>query len=610
MTASKKISALSDILSRLPRNSRIFLGSGCSEPQELVRQLVANASHFADAEILHLLTAGRSEYVEPQFANYFRHNAFFIGPNVREAVTAGAADYTPIFLSELPRLFESGELPVDLALIQVSPPDAEGYCSLGVSVDVMPAVVKVARCVVAQINPRMPRTCGASHVHVEQLHYFLEYEEPLLEYKIAAPDEVTLAIAKQAAKLIGDGATLQLGIGAISDAVLHLLHDKNELGIHTEMFSDGLVPLLQNGNVTNQRKGLHPGKSITSFVMGAQALYDFVRENAAIEFHPSEHTNNPFVIGQNKKMIALNSALEVDLTGQVCADSIGSRFYSGIGGQIDFIRGAALSPGGKPIIALPATAENGKVSRIVADLTHGAGVTTTRGDVHYVVTEYGIAYLHGKSVRQRSLELIHLAHPDFRGELLAAMKQRHYVYPDQKLETIGRLYPHQYEIARTFKDSAPIRFRPIKPTDERLLQDFFYSHNEDTIFMRYHAHIKTMHHTKAQDLVNVDYKQRMAFVGMVGEIGKERIIAIARYIAAPEYEFPEVAFVVHEDFRGLGISGFLFQLLRRVAQEHGYRGFSALVLPENVPMLRAFERIGFAEKKYDEGIYELTFRFE
>ncbi len=610
MNSAKRIKSLSEILQNLPRNSRIFIGSGCSEPQELVRQLVTNASHFADAEVLHLLTAGRSEYVEPQYANYFRHNAFFIGPNVRQAVTSGAADYTPIFLSELPRLFESGELPIDLALMQVSPPDAAGYCSLGVSVDVMKSVAQVARCIVAQVNPQMPRTCGDSLLHVSQMHHVLEYEEALLEYKIPAPDEVTQQIARNVAQLIRDGATLQLGIGVIADAVLKMLHDKNDLGVHTEMFSDGLLPLLEKSVVNNKQKGLHEGKTITSFVMGSHALYDFVRENPVIEFHPSQYTNNPFVIGQNRNMIAINSALEVDLTGQVCADSIGPRFFSGIGGQVDFIRGAALSEGGKPVIALPATAENGKVSRIVADLTHGAGVTTTRGDVHYIVTEYGIAYLHGKSVRQRSLELIHLAHPDFRGELLSAMKSRHYVYPDQKLETIGRLYPQWYETTRVFKGSAAIRFRPIKPTDERLLQDFFYSHNEDTIFMRYHAHIKTMHHTKAQDLVNVDYKQRMAFVGVVGEIGKERIIAIARYIAAPEYEFPEVAFVVHEDFRGLGIAGFLFQQLQRVAQEHGYRGFSAIVLAENVAMLRAFEHIGFAEKKYDDGVFELKFRFE
>ncbi|MDZ7344533.1 MAG: hypothetical protein ONA90_08455, partial [candidate division KSB1 bacterium] len=441
MLTPKIIGTFSEVLNRLPRNSRIFIGSGCAEPQELVRQLVANASHFADAEILHILTAGGSEYVDSRYATNFRHNAFFIGPNVRQAVAEGAADYTPIFLSDLPRLFERKQIPLDLALIQVSPPDPHGYCSLGVSVDVVKSAAAVARFVVAQVNPRMPRTMGDSLLHLSQLHYLLEFEEPLLEYRIPAPDEVTLQIARHVTRLITDGSTLQVGIGAISEAVLHMLETKNDLGVHTEMFSDGLVSLMQKGVVNNKQKSLHPGKSITSFVMGTRLLYDFVHNNPAVEFYPSQYTNNPVVISQNRRMVAINSALEVDLTGQVCADSIGHRFFSGIGGQVDFIRGAALAEGGKPIIALPATADNGKRSRIVADLTRGAGVTTTRGDVHYVVTEYGIAYLFGKSIRQRALEMINIAHPDFRGELLEAMKKRHYVYPDQKLETIGRVYP-------------------------------------------------------------------------------------------------------------------------------------------------------------------------
>jgi acyl-CoA hydrolase/L-amino acid N-acyltransferase YncA len=609
MNTPKVISSLSEILKQVPRNSRIFIGSGCAEPQELVRQLVANAFYFADAEILHILTAGTSDYVEPRYAANFRHNAFFIGPNVRQAVTEGAADYTPIFLSELPDLFESRQIPIDLALIQVSPPDDHGYCSLGVSVDVVKSAAAVAHIVVAQVNPQMPRTCGDSLLHTNQFHYLLEFEEPILEYKIPQPDEVSLQIARHVAKLITDGSTLQLGIGVISETVLRMLEDKNDLGIHTEMFSDGLVPLLKRGIVNNKKKGLHDGKSITSFVMGSRQLYEFVHNNSTVEFRSSQYTNNPAVISRNRKMVAINSALEVDLTGQVCADSLGPRFFSGIGGQVDFIRGAALSEGGKPIISLPSTAEGGGVSRIVADLTLGAGVTTTRGDVHYVVTEYGIAYLHGKSVRQRALEMINIAHPDFRGALLDAMKKRHYVYPDQKLETIGRIYPEQYEATRSFKDTEPILFRPIKPTDERILQDFFYSHNEDTIFLRYHAHVKTMHHTKAQDLVNVEYKQRMAFVGVVGEIGKERIIAVARYIAVAGSNFPEIAFVVHEDYRGKGIAGFLFQQLKRVAKNNGFEGFVAYVLSENTAMLRVFDRIGPSERKYEEGVFKLKFKF-
>ncbi|MGH7491904.1 MAG: GNAT family N-acetyltransferase [bacterium] len=610
MHTPKTISSLSAILPHLPRNSRIFIGSGCAEPQELVRQLVQNAFHFADAEIFHLLTAGGSEYVQPQYVHHFRHNAFFIGPNVRGAVAKGEADYTPIFLSELPGLFESRQMPVDLALIQVSPPDTHGYCSLGVSVDVVKSAAAVARAVVAQVNPCMPRTLGDSLLHISQIGHLLECDEPILELKSEEPDMVAHQIGAHIARLISDGATLQMGIGGIPNAVLKMLADKNDLGIHTEMFSDGVVPLVKAGVINGKRKTLHANKIVTSFVMGSRLLYDFVHDNPGIEFHPSQYTNDPFIISRNQHMVAVNSALQVDLTGQVCADSLGPQFFSGVGGQVDFIRGARRSPGGKPIIALPATAKNGKLSRIVAELHHGAGVTTSRGDVHYVVTEYGIAFLYGKSVRQRALELINIAHPDFRGELLEATKARHYVYPDQKLETVGRLYPQQYETMQTFKDIGPILFRPIKPTDERMLQDFFYSHSEETIFMRYHAMVKTMPHEKAQYLVNVDYKNAMAIVGVVGEIGKERIVAIGRFIASPTSNLPEIAFVVDEAYRCKGIARFLLQQLTRVAKNNGFEGFVAYVLAENTAMLYAFDRVGGVERKFEDGIFKVTIRFE
>ncbi|MGH7599960.1 MAG: GNAT family N-acetyltransferase, partial [bacterium] len=546
----------------------------------------------------------------PQYRNSFRHNAFFIGSNVREAVTMGEADYTPIFLSELPNLFERGQLPVDLALIQVSPPDAQGYCSLGISVDVVKSAAAVARFIVAQVNPSMPRTLGDGFLHVSQIHYLLEYEEPILELKPSEPDEVALQIGAHIARLISDGSTLQMGIGSIPGAVLRMLGDKNDLGIHTEMFSNGVVPLVKKGVINGKRKTLHRHKIITSFVMGSKQLYDFVHDNPGVEFHPSQYINDPFIISRNQQMVAINSALEVDLTGQVCADSLGYRFFSGIGGQVDFIRGAARSAGGKAIIALPSTAKDSKLSRIVAELHRGAGVTTSRGDVHYVVTEYGIAYLYGKSVRQRSLELINIAHPDFRSELLDAMKERHYVYPDQKLETIGRIYPQQYETTQSFKDIGPILFRPIKPTDERMLQDFFYSHSEETIYLRYHATIKNMPHDKAQYLVNVDYKNSLAFVGVIGEPGRERIVAVGRYMSKANSNFPESAFVVHENYRGKGIASFLLLQLIRVAKSNGFEGFIAYVLPENTDMLHVFDRLGLAERKFEDGVFKLTIRFE
>jgi acyl-CoA hydrolase len=351
--------------------------------------------------------------------SHFRHVAFFIGANVREAVNAGRADFVPIFLGEIERLFWSGTMPLDVALIQVSPPDAHGFCSLGVGVDTTLTAAKCARLVVAEVNEQMPRTLGDSFLRVHDIDYMVRTNRPLLELPRYPITELHRAIGRNIAGLIEDGATLQMGIGGIPDAVLLYLRDKNDLGIHTEMFSDGIMELVEAGVVTCERKTLHPHKIIASFVLGSRALFDFIHDNPLIEFHPVYYSNDPFIIAQNEKMVAINSALQVDLTGQVCSDSIGRSFYSGFGGQTDFIRGAARSKGGKPIIALPSTAKDGTVSRLVPMLDSGAGVVDTRADVHYVVTEYGVAHLFGKSVRERARELIRIAHPRFRDELTA-----------------------------------------------------------------------------------------------------------------------------------------------------------------------------------------------
>ncbi len=410
---------------------RVFVGSNCAEPQTLVAALTAHADGLVAAEIVHIMTLGQAPYSEARFEKQFRHNAFFIGANVREAVNACRADYTPMFLSEIPALFRSGQLPIDVALIMVSPPDVHGYCSLGISVDVVKAAVESAPLVIAEVNHRMPRTLGDSLLHVSEIDSFVESDCPLLELPLPCQTETTMRIGRHIANLIEDGSTLQMGIGAIPDATLACLTDKRDLGIHTEMFSDGLLSLVAAGVVTGRRKTLFPGKIITSFCMGSCALYDFVDDNPSVEFHPSEVVNDPFIISQNDKMVAINGAIEIDLTGQVCADSIGERFYSGIGGQVDFLRGAARSRGGKPIVALPSTAnlpDGTKVSRIALNLMPGAGVVTSRGDVHYVVTEWGVAFLHGKSIRERALSLIAIAHPDFRDALKKAARERHLIH--------------------------------------------------------------------------------------------------------------------------------------------------------------------------------------
>ncbi len=412
-----KLVTAQEAVSCVESGMRVYIHPGCAEPEALVEALIGRAAFVKDVEVMHLLTMGASPYCVPEMAAHFRHNALFVGGNVREAVNDGRADYTPIFLGEVEALFESGEMPIDVAFIQVSLPDSHGYCSFGVGVDCTLTAAKCARHVVAQVNAQMPRTYGDSFIHVSKIDAIVELSRPLCELKVQPSSELFRTIGTRVASLIEDGAVLQCGIGGIPDAVLPNLMDRKDLGVHTELLSDNIIPLIEADVVNGQRKNFKPRKVIVGFVLGTKKLFDFIDENPILEFHPSAYTNDPFRIAQNDRMVAINSAIEVDLTGQVCAESIGPQFYSGFGGQLDFIRGAARSKYGKPIIALPATAKHDTVSRIVPRLANGAGVLTTRADVHYVVTEYGVAYLHGRTVRQRAESLIQIAHPKFHDEL-------------------------------------------------------------------------------------------------------------------------------------------------------------------------------------------------
>jgi acetyl-CoA hydrolase len=414
-----------DAVKAVRSGQRVYIGGGCGVPVVLAGELARRAPELRDVEIIHILTAGTSAWVTPEASSAFRVNSLFIGPNVRDAVQEGRADFTPVFLSEIPRLFREGHLPIDVALIAVSPPDEHGYCSYGVEVGVTKPAVESARVVIAEINPRMPRVWGNSFIHISRIDYCVQVDYPLPEFRQGEPAPLYSRIGRHVADLIEDGATLQMGIGAIPNAVLDYLGDKRDLGVHSEMFSDGIIDLVQRGVITGARKTLLPGKLVAGFVLGTERVYRFIHNNPIIELRTTDFTNDPFTISRNDKMVAINAALQVDLTGQVCADSIGTKFYSGVGGQADFIRGAARSKGGKPIIALPSTALGGTVSRIVSTLEPGAGVTTSRNDVHYIVTEYGVAYLYGKTVRQRAEALIAVAHPDFRAELAAAARARH-----------------------------------------------------------------------------------------------------------------------------------------------------------------------------------------
>jgi len=433
----KKLRTPGEALRCVQSGMRVYIQPGCAEPETLVEALIQRAPFVQDVEIVHMMTMGRAPYVAPEMAGHFRHNAVFIGGNVREAINEGRADYTPVYLSEIEELFESGAMPIDVALIEVSPPDSHGFCSFGVGVDTTLTAARLARYVVAQVNDQMPRTYGDSFIHVGKIDAIVESSRPLCAMKRAEITDMQAAIARNVASLIEDGAVIQTGIGGIPDAVLPLLMDRKDLGVHSELVSDGVIPLIDAGVITGARKNFKPRKIILGFALGTENLFDYVDNNPIFEFHPTAYTNDPALIARNDKMVAINSALQVDITGQVCSDSIGTYFYSGIGGQVDFLRGASRSKGGKPIIALSSTAKNGTISRITPMLAPGAGVVTSRGLIRYVVTEYGVAYLHGKSIRERAQALIEIAHPKFRDELYEYCERTKWLQRPQVKEPVA-----------------------------------------------------------------------------------------------------------------------------------------------------------------------------
>lgn len=411
-----------EAVKHIKSGDRLVMAHACGEPSYLVDAMVANAAAYQNVEIVHMVAMGKGEYCKPEYASNFRHNALFVGGSTREAVADGRADFTPSFFFEIPRLFHT-TLPVDVAMVMVTPPDENGMCSLGVSVDYTQEAVKQAKTVIAQVNPQMPWTGPESLVSVTDLDCIVEHDAPLIELAPPKIGDIERAIGENCASLIPDGATLQLGIGAIPDAVLLFLKDKKDLGIHSEMFSDGVVELAEAGVITNSKKTLHPGKFVVAFLMGTRRLYDFVDHNPNVELRPVDYVNNPFVIAQNDNLISINSCVQVDLMGQVASESIGPKQISGVGGQVDFVRGASASKGGVSIMAMPATVK-GKISKIVPLLDEGAAITTSRNDVDYVVTEFGVAHLKGETLRQRARNLIEIAHPDFRDQLKAEYEKR------------------------------------------------------------------------------------------------------------------------------------------------------------------------------------------
>lgn len=419
-----KLTSPENAVKVIKSGNNVFIGSGCAQPELLQNAMTARAPELKGVTVHHLLIPGNADYTHPEYKKSFRHNALFIGSNVRKAVNDGRADYMPIFLHQVPGLFLNGNIKTDVALIQVSPPDEKGYCTYGAAIDTEMAAAETAKIVIAEVNEQMPRTLGDTRIHMDKIKHAVPIDAPLMEFLYPPPGKLAQKIGGYIASLIENGSTLQAGIGEIPDAALLQLKDHKDLGIHTEMFADCAMELMKAGVVTNMKKAIHKGKSVASFLLGSRKLYEWCHNNEQLEFFPCDYTNDPFVIAKNPKVVAINSCIQIDLTGQVCSDSIGTRFYSGIGGQVDFIRGAAYSKGGKPIITFKSTAKKETISKIVPELSPGAGVVTSRGDVHYVVTEYGVAFLNGKSVRERARALIDIAHPNFRPELEKAAKKR------------------------------------------------------------------------------------------------------------------------------------------------------------------------------------------
>jgi acyl-CoA hydrolase/RimJ/RimL family protein N-acetyltransferase len=607
-----KLKTASQAIKMIESGTRIFIGTGCGQPQLLAEELTNEKNDIEDAEIYHLLTQGNAPYIQKEYCDKFRTCSFFLAPNVRQAIVSGRGDYTPIFLSEIPRLFKQGIIPLDVALIQTSPPDKNGYLSLGVSVDIVKSAVENSLMVIAEVNEKMPRTLGDSFISIDMVDTIVESDRDILEYEVPEADESIDAIAKNVASLISDGDTIEVGIGNIPQTVLKYLQDKKDIGIHTEMFNDAIIPLIENGVINGKRKTINRGKVTASFCYGTRKLYDYIHENQMFEFRPSEYVNDPFVISQHNNMVAINVALEIDMTGQVCSDSIGYDFYSGIGGQVDFNRGAARAKNGKAIITLPSTAKGGEISRIVPKLTEGAGIVTTRGDVHYVVTEFGIAYLFGKSIRERVLALAEIAHPDFRNNILKEAKSRKYIYSDQKeLPSKTTKYPKELERRVALRDGTALFLRPIRASDEKMLRNMCYACSEKSIAFRFFKNIKTFPHEFIQEFTNIDLSKDMAIVGLTQGTGGEEIVGVGRYYYIKSNNRAEVSFLVRDDWQEKGIGTYFLSILTEIGKERGIKGFDAVMLTDNQRMLAVFHNSGYSVTTKKEGnTFEISYDFD
>jgi acyl-CoA hydrolase/RimJ/RimL family protein N-acetyltransferase len=596
-------------VANIQAGERVFVGTGCATPRALVAALEARAATASDVQLVHFLTTGAVARVQGKPVTAFKHKVFFVGSDTRELVRDGRAEYVPISLSHVPGLIANGRVDVDVALVQVSLPDEHGYVSLGVSVDITRAAVEKAKVVIAEVNPQMPFTFGESFVPISRLDRVVLVDHPVTEYQHPPTTGVADQIARYVARIIDDGATLQVGLGRIPNDMLRYLTHRKDLGIHSDVITDPLVDLIEQGVVTGNKKTLHKGRVVTSFCLGSARLYKLVHRNPAFSFQPIEYVCNPAVIAANRAFVSVTQAFAIDLTGQVCADQFEGEFYGGLATQADFMRGAANSPGGKPILCLPSTTDDGSQSRIRPLLHEGEGVTIPRSDVHYVVTEWGSVYLFGKSIRERALSIIEIAHPKFREWLLDEARRLGYVRPEQQLKS-KVAYPEEEEREVTLKGGKTFLLRPARASDVGNLHDIFYNLTAEDRYTRFFTRLKALSVDAAEHLCNVDYDHEMAFVAVYGDREGDRIVGSCCYYVNPTTNLAEVAYMILPEWQGVGLGGALQQRMIEYAKKRGLRGFTADILAQNAKMKKLFQSGSpNVSVERDGDTYEVTMLF-
>ncbi len=584
-----RITTANDAVSVVKAGNQVFIGTACATPRMLVAALENATPSLPDVTLVHFLTTGAIVNEQDKPLTHFRHKCFFVGSDERFAAAQGMAEYIPISLTQVPQLFESRRIPLDVAIVQVSPPDAFGNVSLGVSVDISLDALTYARRSIAEINPNMPTTLGDTSIHISKFDKFVWNDSPILEYQHIPLDEVAKQIAAYIASIIEDGSTLQIGLGRMPNEAFKYLMDRRDLGIHTDVITDAIIPLIEKGIITGAKKTHNQGKIIASYSMGSRKLYDLIDNNPLFVFKPITYVSNFKTVSSQHKMVSVTQAFAVDLTGQVCADQFEGEFYSGVSTQPDFIRGAAYSNGGKPIICLRSTTDDGKSSRIRSLLHEGEGVTIARSDVHYVITEYGIAYLFGKSIRERALALIEIAHPDFRTDLLAEAKKLNYVHAHQILKSKDAYHVEQERTIK-LKNGASVILRPARASDAATLQHFFHEMSQEDRYTRFFQRLNNLSFKEVQRLCNVDQKQDVAFLAVTGTRENETVIGNANYFLNPSTNLGEVAYMILPAWQGTGLGTSLQACLVEHAKGQNLRGFAAEILTNNKNMVKLAKR--------------------